>query len=99
MVAEYATSGLSQKQFVAKHDVTLSTFQYWLYKRSKLESNIDVNTRPRFLPVEVVASPAPQAPVGGERLRLEVVMRSGVVLRFETGTDVLYLSELCVALG
>jgi hypothetical protein len=49
---------MSQKEFVAKHDVNLSTFQYWLYKRSKLNSKFDVNSSPRFLPVEVVGLPA-----------------------------------------
>jgi len=28
LIAEYQPSGMSQKEFVAKHDVHLSTFQY-----------------------------------------------------------------------
>jgi hypothetical protein len=35
LVAEYETSGLQQKDFCAKHDVSLNTLQYWLYRRPK----------------------------------------------------------------
>jgi transposase len=35
LVSEYETSGLQQKDFCAKHDVSLNTLQYWLYKRTR----------------------------------------------------------------
>lgn len=35
LVTEYETSGLQQKDFCAKHDVSLNTLQYWLYKRTR----------------------------------------------------------------
>ena len=60
LLSEYATSGLSQKEFVAKHDVHFSTFQYWLYRASKKKKTESVSS-PRFLPVEVVTLAAPEA--------------------------------------
>jgi hypothetical protein len=61
LLAEYKQSGLTQKEFVAKHDLALSTLQFWLYKQSKLKFVFDSNSSPTFLPVQVVASPAPKA--------------------------------------
>ncbi|WP_407667381.1 IS66 family insertion sequence element accessory protein TnpA [Myxococcus dinghuensis] len=34
-VEEFEASGLQQKEFVAKHDLSLGTLQYWLYKKGK----------------------------------------------------------------
>lgn len=98
MVSEYERSGLQQKEFVAKHEVSLSSFQYWLYKRNKSDSNFDVKSRQRFLPVEVVGSPAPAARVTSERL-VELAIRGALVLRFTVGTDAQYVAELVAALG
>ena len=97
LIAEFEAGELSQKEFVAKHSVSLSTFQYWLYKRKKLESKFDVNSRPRFLPVEVVASPAISSRADGAVI--EAGLRSGLVLRFPVGTDLRYLADLAAALG
>ena len=94
LIAELEQSELTQKEFAAKHDVSLNTLQYWLYKRNKGGSNFDVNSRARFLPVEVVASPAPQAPEG----TVEVTVQGGAQLRFPIGTDVRYVAELLAAL-
>ena len=90
---EFETSGLMQKEFVAKHDLSFSTFQYWLYKKRKMT---DSGSSPRFLPVEVVTVAAPEARQGNA---VEAALRSGVVLRFPVGTDTRYLAELLAALG
>lgn len=95
LIAEFETSGLTQKEFAAEKDVSLSTMQYWLYKRAKLDSNFDVKARPQFLPVEVVASAAPLARPG----TIEVALRSGLTVRFAAGVDTRYLAELLAALG
>ena len=97
LLKEYETSELTQKEFVAKHDLSLSTFQWWLYRKSK-QKKLDSNSSARFLPVEVVASPAPLARAGG-RDRGEASLRSGRVVRFGVGTDTRYLAELLAALG
>ena len=94
---EFEQGQLTQKEFCDQQGVSLSTFQYWRYKRSKLESKFDVNSRGAFLPIEVVASPAPTA--REEAGKIEAALRSGVLLRFAAGTDTLYLAELLGALG
>jgi transposase-like protein len=98
LIAEYEESGVVQKEFCDKHDVSLSTFQYWLYKRTKMASKFDVNSKPTFLPVKVVASHAPKARAGDVDV-LEARLMSGVVVRFAVGTDTRYVAELLAALG
>jgi hypothetical protein len=95
LVSEYEHDGLTQKEFCEKHDVSLSTFQYWRYKQAKTASKFDVNSRAAFVPIEVVASPAPKAPDG----TVEASLRSGVTVRFPVGTDTQYVAELLAALG
>src|SRR5260370_13933194 len=85
LIAEFQQSGMSQKEFIAKHDVNLSTFQYWLYKRSKLNSKFDVNSSPRFLPVEVVGLPASSTRV--EAAGIEAPLPKGGLRRFSLGRD------------
>jgi hypothetical protein len=97
LIQEYAQSGLQQKEFVAKHDLSLGTFQYWLYKRGKSDSKFDGNSSPRFLPVQVVASPASKT--RGAQQVVEAALLSGTILRFVVGTDTQYLAELFAALG
>lgn len=97
LITEFEQSHLTQKEFCAQQGVSLSTFQYWRYKRSKLESKFDVNSRGAFLPIEVVASPAPKA--REEAGIIEAALRSGVLIRFAAGTDTVYLAELLAALG
>ena len=70
--------------------------QYWLYKRAKQGSNFDVNARARFLPIEVVASPALLAPEGTGPV--EIALASGAQLRVPVGTDVRYVLALPTAL-
>lgn len=98
-MAEFEASGLQQKEFVAKHDLSLGTFQYWLYKKSKRASvrlsELEGKPKAAFLPVEVVASPAPQAREG----HLEVLLPRGLLLSFPVGTDTGYIAHLLAALG
>lgn len=94
-MAEYEASGLQQKDFCARHDVSLNTLQYWLYRRSK-KSGSESGSMTKFLPVTVVASPALKARGDGA---IEVALPSRVLLRFPVGTDSRYLAELIAALG
>jgi len=98
LLTAYKTSGLSQKEFVAKHDIPFSTFQYWLYVRAKKSSASSPKDSARFLPVHVVASPASKTR-GGEVGVVEARMQSGLLVRFAVGTDTRYLAELLAALG
>jgi hypothetical protein len=101
LIAEYQTSGLSQKEFVAKHDLSFSTFQYWLYTKSKKLSSVS-GSRTRFLPVELVPSPAlearaetvaPDGPAG-----VEIALPGGVQVRLPLGTSARFIGELLAAL-
>jgi hypothetical protein len=96
LVEEFRAGELEQKEFTAKHDVSLGTFRYWLYKKAK-GAYTEANSSPKFLPVAVVASTAPKA--RGTPGELELTLRTGVSLRFEVGTDSRYLAELVAALG
>jgi hypothetical protein len=96
LIEEFRTSGLQQKEFCAQYELSLSTFQFWLYRKSKRSSGSESKPAPTFLPVEVVASPAPQARAG---TLVEVALRSGAVVRFSTGTDTRYIAELLAAIG
>jgi len=90
LVAEYDGSTETQEAFCEARDVSLGTFRYWKYKLAK--------ERPtRFLPVEVVGSPAPVARAGA--LVEVAVPGGGPVLRFEVGTDARYVAELVSALS
>ena len=79
MLSEYETSGLQQKDFCAKHDLSLSTLQYWLYRRSK-KSGSQSGLATKFLPVEVVPSPA----LSARREQLT----SGVIVELPSGVRV-----------
>jgi hypothetical protein len=96
LIEVFKQSGLQQKEFCAKHDVSLSTLQFWLYRKSKRTSGSASKSTPTFLPIEVVASPAPQARQAGW---VEAGLRSGLVVRFAVGTDTRYLAELLAAIG
>jgi hypothetical protein len=95
LLAEYKQSGLTQKEFVAKHDVALSSLQFWLYKQKKTKSVLDSNSTAAFVPVQVVASPAPKARGGGA---VEVALDDGTVIRITVGTDPKYVALLLRAL-
>ena len=97
LIAEYEVSGLSQKEFVAKHDVSFSTFQYWLYRRNKKVRTVS-NSTPEFLPVEVVNSPAPKARRDGAEAAVEIELPSGVQVRLSSGTSASFVGELLAAI-
>ncbi|NVJ20367.1 IS66 family insertion sequence element accessory protein TnpB [Myxococcus sp. AM011] len=100
LVEEFKASGLTQKEFADRHEVSLSAFQYKLYKKSRStlgqRSESTERSRARFLPVEVVASPVPRTREG---LMLEVALPRGVLLRFPEGTQAEYLAHLVAVLG
>lgn len=98
LVAEFPASGMTVKEFVAKHDVSKNTFEYWMYRKSKKVRSESV-AETKFLPVTVVASPAHKARGRKADDGLVEVAIQGVVLRFHVGTDTRYVAELIAALG
>jgi transposase len=97
LIAEYEVSGLSQKEFVAKHDVSFSTFQYWLYRRNKKVRTVSGST-PEFVPVEVVDSAAPKARRDEAKAAVEIELPSGVQVRLISGVSASFVGELIAAL-
>src|SRR6266849_2579733 len=51
LISEYKKSGLTQKEFAARHQVSHNAVQFWLYKLRR-----EADQSRRFLPVSVVAS-------------------------------------------
>lgn len=84
LLEECETSGLQQKEFAAKHDLSLNTLHYWLYKRTKRAPKLESNTPTKFLPIEVVPSTALPA------RREMVVAEGGLVLDLPTGARVTF---------
>lgn len=96
LLTEYETSGLQQKEFAAKHNVSVNTLQYWLYKRSK-RSGSESGSTTKFLPVEVVPSTALAArrePASG----VTVELPSGVRVHLSSDVPARYVAELLAGL-
>lgn len=100
LIAEYETSGQSQKEFCEEHDLSFSTFQYWLYRRSKKVRSVSGSTA-EFLPVEVVRSAAPEGAATKARASdaaVEIALPSGVQVRLSAGVSASFVGELIAAL-
>ena len=97
LLSEYETSGLQQKEFCAKHDLSLSTLQYWLYRRSK-KSGSQSGLATKFLPVEVVPSPALSARRAQPTSGVTVEFPSGVRVHLSSDVPARYVAELVAGL-
>ena len=97
LISEFEGSEQSQKEFATAHDVSIHTFQFWLYKLRKQKISHSESAG-RFLPVTVVGSAAPKARTGYGESLVEVAY-SGLTLRFSVGTDTAYVAEPIAALG
>jgi hypothetical protein len=100
LIEAYETSGQTQKEFCADHDLPFNTFQYWLYRRTKKVRTVSGST-PEFLPVEVVRSAAPEGAAtmasAGEAA-VEIALPSGVQVRLAAGVSASFVGELIAAL-
>ena len=97
LLSEYETSGLQQKDFCAKHDLSLSTLQYWLYRGSK-KSGSQSGPVTKFLPVEVVPSPALSARREQPTSGVMVELPSGVRVHLSSDVPARYVAELLAGL-
>jgi transposase len=113
LVADFETSDLTQREFASERGISFSNLRNWIYRLRK-ESRTLVEVAPessgqvprrtpsregsRLLPVRVVAS-APKARLAeASSSLLELVLPSGVAVRFPPGTDLEYLHALTAAL-
>jgi len=90
---EYEASGLTQREFAARRDMTLSTLQSWVYRRRRQARAPEAHPV-RLLPVQVRAAPG----VSGSE-PVELLLAGGERVRFAAGTDVEYVARLVAALG
>jgi hypothetical protein len=97
LLSEYETSGLQQKDFCAKYDLSLSTFQYWLYRRSK-KSGSHSSPVTKFLPVEVVPSTALPARREQPMSGVTVELPSGARVHLSSDVPARYVAELLAGL-
>ena len=91
LIEEFGASGLSQREFAEQKQVSLATLQFWIYKLRR-------EVKARFVPVHVVASPAPTARDAASA-SVEVVTRSGHLLRFGAGVEPGYIAAVLAELG
>ena len=95
LLAEFEQSGLQQKEFCAKYDLSLAAFQYWHYRKAKKHSESAAKLSESFVPIDVVGSAAPVARPGGA---VEISLGADIVVRLPAGTEPRYLGELLRAL-
>ena len=95
LLAEFEQSGLQQKEFCARHDLSIAAFQYWYYRKAKKHSESAAKISESFLPFEVVGSTAPVARSGAA---IEIALAGGVLVRLPVGTEPRYVGELLRAL-
>jgi hypothetical protein len=88
-VEEWPRSGRTQAAYCREHGVALGSFCWW---RSRFLSE----TRPSFLPVKIVEARAASPPSAPSPL--EVVLRSGHLVRIREGFDAALLREVVIAL-
>ncbi len=113
LVADFETSDLTQREFASERGISFSNLRNWIYRLRK-ESRPLVEVAPessgqaprrapskggsRLVPVRVVASAPKARLVETSSLLLELVLPSGVAVRFPPGTDLAYLRALTAAL-
>src|SRR5438093_593282 len=95
LAKEWRRSDLTQDEFCAEKGISITTLHYWLYGRKGRGRKKLL----RFLPVEMVKSPAPTARRGEPDGVVELALATGVQLRFRVGTDTEYLAQLVRAVG
>ena len=91
LLDRYERSGLSQTAFCLRHDVALSTLQYWR-RRAR-----DTDQEPRRSFVEVPQVTGMSRALAGEAVIVE--LPGGARLEVPAGTDTQWLSGLVRAMG
>ncbi len=107
LVADFETSDLTQREFASELGISFSNLRNWIYRLRKEsrplvevapESFGQVPRRrtpsregSRLVPVRVVASASKTRLVETSSPLLELVLPSGVAVRFPPGTDLAYL--------
>ena len=87
LVAEWLTSGISQKEFGQRHGLAPHIMPYWVGRYRKLHPSVQPTpaTSTGFIQL-----PTPQATISP----MEVALPSGAVIRFSSLIPVTYLQEV-----
>jgi lambda repressor-like predicted transcriptional regulator len=96
LVSQWRASGLSQKEFCRRRDISDRALNNWLYKSpyrervarilaARSQDKIDLET-PRFLPVTVLSA-TPDADSQASCATIEVVLKSGSRIAVTPGFD------------
>jgi transposase len=113
LVADFETSDLTQREFASERGISFSNLRNWIYRLRKesrplvaaapessgqAPQRVPSKGRSRLVPVRVVASAPKARRVETSSSLLELVLPSGVAVRFPPGTDLAYLRALTAAL-
>lgn len=102
LLEEWKRSGQSQADFCALRSIPMGKFRWWkghIVKRgARMESRRNAGEKPSFVPVAVHAGLDESPPGERDALPLEVVLRSGCVVRVPAGFDETCLVRLIAAL-
>jgi lambda repressor-like predicted transcriptional regulator len=107
VVSQWRASGLSQKEFCRRRDISDRALNNWLYKSpyrervarilaARSQGKIDAET-PRFLPVAVLSA-TPEADSQASCATIEVVLKSGPRIAVMPGFDAETLRRVVAAL-
>jgi transposase-like protein len=89
-LADFHASGLSIRGFCRAHGLHESAFYFWrreLARRQRRPAKRAASSKPMFMPIRVVAG-----------VPLEVVLRSGQVVRVAAGFEATHLQAVVAAL-
>jgi hypothetical protein len=86
-VRRYERSGLSQREFAARHQLGLSTLRKWIAQNG-VETSLAADAQPGWHELKLTALP------GATRWAAEVVRPDGLVVRVAHDTPVAMLEEL-----
>ena len=81
IIADYKTSGLTQRDFCQQRDIAYSSFTNWLIKLKKLRTDLSTESSPSALFIDVSADKPLQTEVNG--WDVELVFANGTVLRLK----------------
>ncbi len=82
IIADYKTSGLTQRNFCQQRDIAYSSFTNWLIKLKKLATDLPVENNPSALFIDISAD-KPALPLSVNEWDVELAFANGTVLRLK----------------
>ena len=88
IVSAWKTSSLSEEEFTAKNNITVTTLSKWCRamenhkSKTKLKKRSNKQNHPEFVPVKVVGQPNPEITPDHQE-KIEMVFKDGNVVRLQ----------------